>query len=88
MPEVPLSLDVDARADLERYLATGLRVAPCDHTLERVRAWAAERGIRGRDELERELALAGGLCDCEVFNNVLHDPEDGPATSRIARQQS
>lgn len=70
------------RADLAERLIARLRGQRCDDTLRNVRAWAAERSIPF-DELARELAGAGGHCDCETLDNVVTDPEDGPVSSRL-----
>lgn len=76
------ALDERAAAELGRHLVERLTAAQCDHTLRHVRSWAGARGIDAA-RLERDLARAGGFCDCETFNNVLNDPEDGPASARL-----
>jgi hypothetical protein len=52
--------------DLDRTLAG----APCNHTLYHTRAWLAQSGLAGADQIMQAINERGGYCDCEVLSNV------------------
>jgi hypothetical protein len=65
-----LGLTPTQLAELGDYLDGTLTSAPCNHMLSHTRAWLAQSGLVGADQIVQAIKDRGGHCDCEVLSNV------------------
>ena len=65
-----LGLTPTQLAELGGYLDRTLTSTPCNHMLCHTRAWLAQVGLAGTDQIMQAIRDRGGHCDCEVLSNV------------------
>ncbi len=65
-----LGLTPTQLTELGGYLDRTLTSSPCNHILCHTRAWLAQSGLAGADQIMQAIKDRGGHCDCEVLANV------------------